>query len=75
MKQLTPSQLENKVAIFNRRFPVGTGVGYSRRIGEPPAVRTRVIQPAFVLSGHSAVTFIEHSSAVVAVDSLSAVQE
>lgn len=62
--------LEREVFDWNSKNPVGTLVGYSSVIGERPKLWTRTRCEAYVLSGHTAVTFIDGVAGCVALDAL-----
>jgi hypothetical protein len=57
--------LEREVAAFNRRFAVGDAVDYYEviNLGQPQRLRTRT--PAQILSGHTAVVWLEGKSGCV----------
>lgn len=70
MRAKTLSQLEKQVREFNENCPVGTDVFYHPVIGRPACEQTKVRHPAYVLSGHTAVCFVEGVSGCVALDAL-----
>lgn len=61
----TMSKLEDEVNNFNRRFPLGTEVDYFEVLGIGPAQRHRTRSHAQVLSGHTAVVWLEGKSGCV----------
>lgn len=68
-RQKTLKTLEREVAAFNATFPVGSPVLYrSHRdaAGQPTSVR----EPAWVLSGHTAVCMVKGVAGCVACDAL-----
>lgn len=69
-RPLTQVQLERKVNQFNENCPPGTEVFYHPVIGDLESRRTRVRAKAYVLSGHTAVCFVEGVSGCVALDAL-----
>lgn len=64
-KPKTQAQLQREVDSFNAQFPVGSQVDYYEVVGEgaPQELRTRT--PAEVLSGHTAVVWLEGKSGCV----------
>jgi hypothetical protein len=63
------AELEQIVARFNETHPVGTPVLY-RSSPSSAALETRTRAPASVLSGHTAVVFVDFVSGCVALDAL-----
>ena len=62
--------LQRKCDQFNQAYPVGTEVEYHPVIGEP-AHRVRTTRtPAQVLSGHTAVVWLNDESGCVALDAV-----
>lgn len=64
MRRPNPETLARMCDRFNTAYPVGTPVQYFSvlpRGGEPgtPPVRATVREPAFVLSGHSPMVFLD----------------
>jgi hypothetical protein len=59
MKKPNLKKLEAEVAAFNRRFAVGDPVEYLEVLEVGHVLRTKTITPAQVLSGHSAVVWLE----------------
>ena len=53
---------------FNARVPVGSLVEYSEVIGDPPLGRFKTRTEAQVLSGHTAVVWLEGKSGCVCVE-------
>ena len=67
-KDLPPAREKNpqaEVEAFNRRFRVGDPVDYYEVIGLGECLRTRTRTPAEVLSGHSAVVWLEGKAGCV----------
>ncbi|MBP3955461.1 hypothetical protein J8F10_09220 [Gemmata sp. G18] len=58
MKAASRRSPDKAVEAFNRQFPVGSEVMLKKDF-EPIPVRTKTRSEAFVLSGHSAVVFLE----------------
>lgn len=56
------------VSDFNRRFAVGAEVDYCEVVGLTPPVRYRTRSEAEVLSGHTAVVWLEGKSGCVCCD-------
>ena len=55
---------------WNRAWPVGTRVVYHSVIGEAKGIHTRTRSQAYVLSGHTAVVFVEGVAGCVALDAV-----
>lgn len=70
MTRQNEAQLQRNCDAFNKQHPVGSPIAYSAIIGGPVTLTTTVRSPAYVMSGHSAVTFIEGKSGCVALDAL-----
>jgi hypothetical protein len=68
MKKKTLEQLQRDCAIFNRAFPVGSEVLYESVIGVTGAARYTTRTEASILSGHTAVVWLEGKSGCVAID-------
>lgn len=64
-KRLLPMQLAKAVESFNERFPVGTNVVLRMDGGE---ILTTVVEPAMVLSGHSAVAWFAGVSGAYSIE-------
>jgi hypothetical protein len=58
-------KLQQEVDSFNRRFAVGDPVDYLEVIEEGKAQRLRTRTPAQILSGHTAVVWLEGKSGCV----------
>jgi hypothetical protein len=58
-------KLEQEVAAFNRRFQVGDDVDYMEVIDSGKVQRLRTRTPAQILSGHTAVVWLEGKSGCV----------
>lgn len=69
-RQKSAAQLAAQVASFNENAPVGTEVFYHPVIGGIESRRTKVTHAAYVLSGHTAVCFVEGVRGCVALDAL-----
>ena len=53
---------------FNKRVPVGSLVEYSEILGDPPVGQFKTRTAAQVLSGHTAVVWLEGKSGCVCVE-------
>lgn len=73
-KQATPAELKRAVDAFNKKFPVGTEVLYRSSPGGP-VLRTKTRSEAEVLSGHTAVVWVDYVSGCVALDAVAAIDE
>lgn len=69
----TAKNLQKSVDAFNAKYPVGTEVAVKRDSGESQITKTR--SRAEVLSGHSAVIWLEGISGCYLLDRVSAVTE
>jgi hypothetical protein len=69
-QEVRTRKLEARCASWNARYPPGTPVWYSPVIGEPPTQLFATRGPAYVLSGHTAVIFLEGKAGCVALDAL-----
>lgn len=68
-KRATPQQLQQKCDNFNEACPIGTTVIYESVKGDPMTRReTKTRSEAYVLSGHTAVVFVEDVAGCVALD-------
>jgi hypothetical protein len=67
---MTLRQLDQQIERWNNRYPVGTEVIYHPVIGEKEGHRTRTLTLASLLSGHTAVVFVEGVRGCVALDAL-----
>lgn len=65
MRRPSKAKLERIVELFNTRFPVGAEVLLRKDSG---VIETRVREPAFLLSGHSAVAFFEGVSGAYSIE-------
>lgn len=70
MKPPSLSKLVNACSAFNAKNPIGTAVIYHSVIGKPAGIETRTRSAAYVLSGHTAVVFVENVSGCVALDAV-----
>lgn len=70
MRPPDPKKLQERCDRFNERFHVGTPVKYHPVIGEVPGRETRTVGPAQVLSGHTAVIWLEGVRGCVALDAV-----
>jgi len=66
----TPTSPQNQAAAWNLANPVGTRVRYFPVIDAVRYVETTTRSEAFVLSGHTAVVFVEGVSGCVAIEAL-----
>lgn len=62
----SPEVMQGKVDAFNKRNPVGTSVTVVKDLGEK--FETRVKWPAEIMSGHSAVVWLEGISGCYMLD-------
>ena len=67
----SPEQLEKQCREWNAQHPVGSPIRYHSIIGSPNHIMTTVREPAYVMSGHTAVCFVEGISGCVALDATS----
>jgi hypothetical protein len=67
-RQKTAATLERECMLWNAMNPIGTEVEYHPVIGEASHRITRTRTGAYVLSGHTAVIFIEGQAGCVALD-------
>lgn len=72
--QLSMKQLEETCDRWNQRYPVGTPVVYHPVLGERAGHETKTTSPASILSGHSAVLFVEGVSGCVALEALEPIE-
>lgn len=70
IKQPTVEQLEERCRQWNASYPIGAEVEYHSVIGAQRNVLTRTNSVAYVLSGHTAVCFVDGVSGCVALDAL-----
>jgi hypothetical protein len=63
--------LEKRVADWNATVPIGTLVEYHPVIGEPAHRMRKTRTAAQILSGHTAVVWLEDESGCVALDACS----
>lgn len=70
MKPPSLKALQTRCENWNKVFPVGTPVNYHSVIGESKHISTKTRSEAFILSGHTAVVFVENVSGCVALDAL-----
>jgi hypothetical protein len=66
----TLAQLEKQCHIWNRACPIGTEVQYHPVIGRPEYRLRKTKTGAYVLSGHTAVIWLEGESGCVALDAV-----
>lgn len=71
--QPTAASLERVCRGWNELYPIGTQVEYHPIIGDPEHRITRTRSAAYVLSGHTAVVFVEGISGCVALEAVRAV--
>jgi hypothetical protein len=64
----SPAQLQRDCAIFNKAFPVGSEVLYEEVIGVTGEKRYTTRSYASILSGHTAVVWLEGKSGCVCID-------
>lgn len=69
-KQPSMEQLEERCQQWNAAYPIGAVVEYHSTIGAYRHLVTRTKGAAYVLSGHTAVCFIEGIPGCVALDAL-----
>lgn len=69
----TTAELEQQCRDWNARYPVGTFVEFYPVAGEPDYRTRKTRSEAYVLSGHTAVIFLENESGCVALDHCAAV--
>lgn len=67
-KPKTAEQLQKQCDEWNARWPVGTEIEYYPVAGDTQYSVHRTRGPAYVLSGHTAVIFLEDKSGCVALD-------
>ncbi len=67
----SPARLEKQCSDFNAKYPVGSPVHYHSIIGSANHIMTTVREPAYLMSGHTAVCFVDGISGCVALDALS----
>lgn len=60
--------IESRCSRWNATYPIGTEVEYHPVIREKAYRLTRTRTAAYVLSGHTAVVFVESESGCVALD-------
>lgn len=68
--QVNLAALERLCMNWNGTYPIGTEVEYHSVIGEAAHKITRTRSAAYVLSGHTAVLFVEGVSGCVALDAV-----
>lgn len=68
MRAPSAAILEQRCRDFNAQWPVGTLVKYHPVIGAPAYRERRIRTGAYVLSGHTAVLFLDGESGCVALD-------
>jgi hypothetical protein len=74
-KQKSIEQLKAECIVWNHEHPVGTRVIYHPVIGEKAGTETVTTHAAYVLGGHTAVTFVEGVSGCVALDACEPLKE
>lgn len=72
-KRPTVAQLQKQCDKWNAKHPVGTLVSYEEIVGEGATHRGKTYSEAQVLSGHSAVVWIEGKSGCVCLEHCTAV--
>lgn len=70
MKKPNLKKLDAQCREFNAKHPIGTGVLYHPVIGEEPGRFTTTRSQAYILSGHTAVIFVDQVSGCVALDAI-----
>lgn len=70
MNKPNPRHLQERCEQFNARHACFTPVRYHSVIGEGPGISTRTRSAAYILSGHTAVIFVEGVSGCVALDAV-----
>lgn len=66
MRKSSAAGLESECRRWNEQNPVGTTVEYHPVMGKPEHRLRKTRGPAYVLSGHTAVVFLEGESGCVA---------
>ncbi len=69
-QQESPQLLEQRCRAWNDTYPIGAEVEYHSVIGNRQCVLTRTNSAAYVLSGHTAVCFVDGVRGCVALDAL-----
>jgi hypothetical protein len=69
-RQKSPAELQKQCDIWNRACPIGTLVQYHPVIGEPAYRLRKTKTQASILSGHTAVIWLEGESGCVALDAV-----
>jgi hypothetical protein len=69
-RRKTPAELQKQCDIWNRACPIGTLVQYHPVIGEAAYRLRKTSSPAQVLSGHTAVIWLEDERGCVALDAV-----
>lgn len=69
-QQPSAEQLEERCRQWNSTYPIGAVVEYHSNIGAYRHIVTRTRGEAYVLSGHTAVCFVEGVAGCVALDAL-----
>lgn len=69
-KQPSVAHLEQRCAAWNAAYPIGTVVEYHSIIGDARHLLTRTNSVAYVLSGHTAVLFVDGIRGCVALDAV-----
>lgn len=72
-KRKTPAQLQAQCDAWNAAHPQGTEISYESIVGEGETHRGRSTSEAQVLSGHSAVIWLEGKSGCVMLSHCTAV--
>lgn len=67
-KKPCTKSLQAQVDSWNTAYPIGTTVAYSEIIGEPVTLTTKTRSEAQVLSGHSAVVWLEGKAGCVCIE-------
>lgn len=67
-KRPTEQQLQAQVDAWNAKYKIGTEVDYCEILGGPPTLRSKTRSEAQVLSGHSAVVWLEAKSGCVCIE-------
>jgi hypothetical protein len=75
MNNHSVAYLEDQCRRWNQLHPVGTEVIYHPVMGERWGRETKTRSAAYVLSGHTAVLFIEGQAGCVALDAVEAIPQ
>jgi hypothetical protein len=70
MKPKSAAELEAECLRWNAEHPIGTEVIYHPVIGQAKGTKTKTRTGAYVMSGHTAVLFVEGHAGCVALDAV-----